>query len=107
MIYKWEITAIDTAVNENGFENIVKVIHWRYKLTNENNVSFETYGSMSLPSPNELFYIHLDEINQDILITWLEGNIDMIELKERVDLGLLEIIQPKIINVPFKMDETI
>lgn len=105
MTYKWEITAIDTAVSENSFENIVKVIHWRYRITNEDNISFETYSSMALPSPNELSYINLDEITKDILITWLEENIDMVELKERVELGLLEETQPKIITTPINWEE--
>lgn len=103
--YKWTISAIDCLPTKNGFENVVDVIHWRYRGNCVENKCFETYGVCSIPNPNPDTFTPTEGLTFEQITSWLEGSMDMDELKERVASGLMVLEQPETIKISLNWDE--
>lgn len=81
--YNWNIGTLDCTINENGLENVIQTIHWRYKGEDENGLTAEVYGAQSIGEPNTKRFISTNEIiaNPEIVIKWLENLIDVEAMK--------------------------
>jgi len=49
--YKWIFSAFDCRVDEDGMQDVVTTVHWRYNGTNENGISAEIYGAQAVGTP--------------------------------------------------------
>lgn len=68
MKYEWKISAFDCTP-----EKVVTAIHWRYLGTNDNNVSYETYGMTGVGEPNPEEFTDFDNLTLEIVSGWLES----------------------------------
>lgn len=73
MTYKWTISALDCAVSQNGLTNIVQNIHWRYRATDNEGITAETYGAQYVTDPNPEAFLPFNDLTQEIVISWLEA----------------------------------
>lgn len=64
---------------DNNLQDTIVAILWAYSCQEDNYLVFDT-GRCELPSPDPLNYIPFEEISQEILIQWLENNLNMSEL---------------------------
>lgn len=75
--YTWSISKLDCAPTENGLTNIVKVIHWGLTAADENGISASMSNSYPLPSPSSDAFTDYSTLTEEIVISWLENNLDV------------------------------
>lgn len=99
--YKWVIPAIDYKPVDGDFTDVVSTVHWRYGCSNIDDstdptyVYVDHYGSNNFDSPvNSESFIPFDQLTKDVIISWLEGAMDINELNDIVDKKLNDIIDP-------------
>ena len=92
--YQWTISALDCAVSKDGLTNVVETIHWRYRGTNENDTTAETYGAQAVGDPNPESFTPFDELTKEIVEQWLEEIIDMEEIQSNIDNQINELENP-------------
>jgi hypothetical protein len=71
--FNWTISAAERELSLDGLENVIKTIHWRYKGTDENGVTAETYGATSIGNPNPENFTPWKEVSDPVAIQWLEN----------------------------------
>lgn len=103
--YTWEILSLHTAPHENGLNNVVKKINWRYQAT-EDSYFGDYYSTTELndPNPSSTTYIQYDDLTEETIINWIKSKINFDDLVERVNNNLEENKNPKIVekNVPWE-----
>ena len=95
--YKWSISAIDTAVSEEGLSNVAKTIHWRLLADNGTHVA-ESYSSVSLSSPEAETFVEFDDLTEEIVVSWLEAKLDVNALKASLDAQLEKLANPPMVT---------
>jgi hypothetical protein len=75
--YTWTYPAFDCRVNENGLQKVVTTVHWRYRGTDEDGITGETYGAQSIGEPNPDAFTPFTQISEEQVIGWMEANLDM------------------------------
>jgi len=98
--YKWTISALDCAVNEEGLENVVKTIHWRYTGTDSDGFTAGVYGAQAVPSPNPEEFQPYENITQEIVEGWLESTLDVSEKQTIITEKINKIKNPTKITLP-------
>jgi hypothetical protein len=68
--YEWVISAMDCKIKEGTLENVVNVIHWRLKASNENYVA-ETYGVTSVPEPSDKDFTLYNDLKKEQVVSWI------------------------------------
>lgn len=66
--YTWKISAFDCTP-----EKIVTAIHWRYIGTDENNLSFETYGVIGIGEPDINNFTDFENLSFKQVTAWIEN----------------------------------
>ena len=87
-VYSWTFPYFDVAPNKSGLANVVKAIHWRYRL-DKDGVFSEIYGSTGLDDPSASAFVPYDQITE----SWA---IDMVNIKndvEQLQAALLQDIE--------------
>jgi len=91
--FNWTISSVERAVSLNGLQDVIKVVHWRYRGTNESGVTAETYGMTNVGDPNPEDFTPYDGITESDVIGWLEtilGHVPVLEEGEEVKLSQLD-----------------
>ena len=76
--FNWTIAAAERAVSLNGLQDVIKTIHWRYRGTDENGITAETYGATSVGDPNPEDFTPYDGITEADVIGWLESILGIV-----------------------------
>lgn len=103
--YQWAISALDCAVSKDGLTNVIETIHWRYRGTNENNVTAERYGAQSVGDPNPEDFTPFEEIKKEKIVEWLEEIIDMEEMQTNIDTQIKELENPTHVTLQLPSEE--
>lgn len=82
--FTWSIPALDVAPSQNGLDNVVKTIHWRYRITSSDDMSEEIYGTVGLGDPESSTFLSYDEITQPMVEQWLAGAINVKEMQDNM-----------------------
>lgn len=69
MEYAWSFPTLDVVYNEDGFAQVVKTVHWRYKAT-DGDYTAESYGTISLTAPGQPF-TDFDDLTPEIVTGWV------------------------------------
>lgn len=77
--YNWKIEALDCIISENGLENVIQNIHWRYVGTSEKGNISDVYGVESLEFPSPDNFISTDKLTNEIIISWLEKRFSVLK----------------------------
>ena len=83
--YTWTIGPFDCILNEDSMQKVVTTVHWRYRGTDDNGTSAETYGAQSVGAPNPEDFTPFLEITPEQAEEWLEAAMDMDILKTNID----------------------
>jgi hypothetical protein len=80
--FNWTISATERAVALGELSDVIQVIHWRYKGTNEDGLTAEIYGAAVLGEPDPQNFTPYNEVTQAAAEAWL---IDMFTAEEVVE----------------------
>lgn len=96
MKYTWEISAVNCILKQNGLDNVIKEIHWRYKGENEDGVNAEVYGCELMSDPDPANFLTLDQITKTVAAGWLESIFSIeVDGKSRLN-GYKEFLEDQI-----------
>ena len=98
--YTWNISQLDCAPSENGLTNIVKVIHWGLTGVDENGISASMSNSYPLSSPSPEGFADYSTLTKEIVIGWLENNLDVGYIKSRLSNEIASQYNPPITSLP-------
>lgn len=98
--YTWTISALDCRVSEEGMSDVVQTVHWRYRGTNEDGVTYETYSATAVPTPNPDAFIPYPNLDLATVTGWLESILDMEEIQANIDAQIELIIHPVVVTLP-------
>jgi len=98
--YKWTFPAFDCRVDEDGMQDVVTTVHWRYNGTNEDGISAELYGAQAVGTPTPDAFTPYPDLSEEQVIGWMEETLDV----EAMDLNIAEqielIINPVYVTLP-------
>lgn len=87
--YSWQILSLYTAPHENGLDNVVKKINWRYQIK-EGSYYADLYLHTELTSPPQDSFIVYDNLTEETVFSWIESveNIEKLQndLQEKLEL---------------------
>ena len=98
--YTWDIFRLDCAPSENGLTNVVKTIHWILQAQDENGVSASINNSYPLPSPTPEGFTDYSTLTEEIVIGWLESNLDVGYLHTYLANEIASKYNPPITSLP-------
>ena len=102
--YQWTISALDCKVKEENLTDVVYTVHWRYRGTNENGITAETYGAQSVGTPDPEDFTPYDEITKEQVIGWLEASLDVEAMNESLAAQINLIINPIDVTLPLPFE---
>lgn len=104
IIYKWVISAMDTAPSEDGLTDVVKTVHWRYQ-AEDGQYHGDIYGSMACATPSATDFTAYPDLTEVVVIGWLENGLDKDALMENLDAQIENQKNPPIVNLPLPWNE--
>jgi hypothetical protein len=72
--YTWDFPKLTVVYNKDTLVNVISVSHWKLTAT-EDDISFSSYGSVSLDAPNPASFTSYDEVNKGQIQQWTEQAI--------------------------------
>jgi len=105
--YNWEILSLYTTPSENGMENVVKSVNWRYQIREESHYADE-YLTTELDSADPNKFITFDQLTDQKVFSWVESSIDLDALKVELQQKLEEVKNPVVVEkeTPWSREET-
>ena len=97
--YSWTISSLETAPVDGDLNDVVKVIHWRYKGV-DGDYSAEVYSSYACPSPSETDFTAYPDLTEADVVSWLEAGIDVEAMQESIASQIADQKNPKIVSLP-------
>ena len=98
--FNWTISAVERAVSLDGLSDVIQTVHWRYRGTDENGVTAETYGATSVGAPNPQDFTPFDEVTASDVERWLEVLLDVPSMQANLEAQIALIINPVTITGP-------
>jgi hypothetical protein len=98
--YKWTFSAFDCRINEEGMQDVVTTVHWRYNGTNEDGISAEIYGAQSVPTPNPEAFTPYPDLSENQVIGWMEETMDMETIQQNINKQIELIVNPVNVTLP-------
>lgn len=90
---------MDCVIKENEMTNIIQTVHWRFKGTDENEISSEVYGATSFPAPESEGFIPFEELTKEIVIGWLESVLDVPAMEKQIEDEIFKINNPTMVQL--------
>ncbi len=97
MDFIWNIYLLDCIPQENGFETVVKTIHWGYTCIASGETAY-VYGTVGLSEPIDEF-TPFSALTEDKVIVWLGENMDVNQLQNNLQQQIYDKINPPILNL--------
>jgi len=98
--FNWTIAAVERAVSLEGLQDVIQIVHWRYRGTDENGVTAETYGASSIGEPNPQDFTPFDEVTASDVEGWLVNLLDVTSMQASLESQIALIIAPTTITGP-------
>jgi hypothetical protein len=76
--FNWTISAVERAVSLDELSDVIQTVHWRYRGTDENGITAETYGATPIGEPNPQDFTPWDEVTESDVIGWLENIMSVV-----------------------------
>ena len=107
MEYKFIITALEVANKKDNLNDVVVTVHYRYNYTLE-HYTVNTTGSHTFDIITDSGFIPYDQLNEEIVINWLEKSLEISKLQENLNKQMDELVNPviRIEHLPFNKPET-
>ena len=98
--YNWVIEALDCKVNEGNLQDVVYTVHCRYRATDENGITAETYGAQAVLPPSEEDFTPYNELTKEQVVGWLEASMDVSSMDLYLDNQIELIVNPVDVTPP-------
>ena len=98
--FNWEISATERAVSLDGLSDVIQVVHWRYRGTDENGVTAETYGATAVGAPNPQDFTPYDGVTAADVEGWLEDILDVSYMEANLETRIALLVNPVTITGP-------
>jgi len=96
MQYKIKIQKLEYIPTYNTYEKVVNKVYWNYEAT-KGTISTGIGGSTELTPPESIF-VPFDNLQEDIVIGWISGSLDINNLQSTLNNSIDNIENPKIIQ---------
>jgi hypothetical protein len=96
MEYKINITRLEYIPTYNNYEKVVNKVYWNYKAT-KGSISTGIGGSTDLTPPESIF-VPFDNLQEDIVVGWISGSLDISNLQSTLNNSIDNIENPKIVQ---------
>jgi predicted xylose isomerase-like sugar epimerase len=106
----WKVESIESIVSQDGYEKIVKTLHWRL-FASEDNYQTSVYGSVSLAvdSENTDDFIVYEELDENTVLEWLKdamGEEQVAAYESSVEAQIYNLQHPTVITNPLPWANT-
>tara|TARA_Y100000114_G_scaffold125225_1_gene121213 strand:+ start:157 stop:486 length:330 start_codon:yes stop_codon:yes gene_type:complete len=86
--YNWDIPQLDAKIEQDGKNNVIYTIHWRYIASDETEP--DKYNASSIGTHNVTYvegedFIEYADLKKSDVVGWLEAGIDVDLMKENLD----------------------
>ena len=86
--YHWQIVQLDAKIQEEGKDNVIYTIHWRFTAKDENEP--EKYQATSIGAEGIQYkegddFIEYADLQKSDVVGWLEGLLDVDQMKLDLD----------------------
>lgn len=102
--YTWTISSLETAPKEGQLNDVVKIVHWRYKGV-DGDYSAEVYSSFACSEPSATDFTAYPDLTEADVVSWLEAGLDVDSLKANIDSQIDGQKNPKIVTLPLPWSE--
>lgn len=96
MEYKINITRLEYIPTYNTYEKVVNRVYWNYEAI-KGSIVTGIGGSTDLTPPKSIF-VPFDNLQEDIVIGWISGSLDIDNLQSTLNNSIDNIENPKIIQ---------
>ena len=102
--YNWTFSGLECKVNQEGLQDVVIMVHWRYKGTDEDGTSFEMYGAQAVGEPNPDAFTPFPDLVESQVIEWMEDVMDIEAMEENIANQINLIKNPIKVTLPAPWD---
>jgi hypothetical protein len=96
MEYKIKIQKLEYIATYNTYDKVVNKVYWNYEAT-KGIISTGIGGSTELTPPESIF-VPFDELQENIVIGWISGSLDINSLQSTLINSIDNIENPKIVQ---------
>ena len=82
MIYNWTISQVERELTQGTLSDVIKTVHYRYRGTDENGTTAETYGAVAIGEPNPDSFTAWDKVTALDVEGWLEAIFSIVPVIE-------------------------
>lgn len=101
--YTWIISSLDVAPSEDTLIDVIKVAHWRYRVTDSaDDLTTEVYGAQGFVAPDPASFTPFDSVTEAQLVGWIEdamGEERMDAMNASLEVGLENLRNPPIVTM--------
>jgi len=98
--FNWAEPVAERAVSKNGLSDVIQTVHWRYRGTNENGITAETYGATTIGDPNPQDFTPFTEVTSADVQGWLENILDVPSMQANLQAQIDLLVTPTTITGP-------
>ena len=101
--FQWVISQLNCAVESEGLENVINVIHWRYnaiQVDGDKTYYADTYGSSGVAQPNPQNFTPYADVTEQEVINWLEEILPVTDMKLSLEANIALEINPVEVVLP-------
>ena len=103
--YTWDIPAVDCRPTEGDLSTVVYNVHWRYNGVDSSENTGTIIGTHLVGAPDPADFTPFADLTKDIVVSWIEPEMDMVELKANVDAQISEKENPTTETFPLPSEE--
>ena len=109
--YQWVIQQMVTKPTEDGLQDVVIQANWLYRgidtddsekiiaaVTENGQTPFNT-------PPNPDTFIPYADLTEAEVISWIEANVDMVQLNALIDYDIEQVLNPPVVILPLPWEQ--
>ena len=97
--YQWVINQLETAPNEDGLNDVVKVVYWT-RTAQQGDINVSCYGTMGCTTPSSTDFTAYPDLTYEQVCSWLDAGLDVASIDLGLDKQIENIINPPIVVLP-------
>lgn len=100
MAFDFLISQLDSIPSLDGMDKVISTIHWRAQKQYEEDVvhfTADTYGALAVDAPHEASFTPYDEVNKEMVESWLEKGLDSQAIEANLDAQIENFLNPPLV----------
>ena len=103
--YTWDIPAVDCRPTEGDLSTVVYNVHWRYNGADSSENTCTVIGTQTVGAPDPDDFTPFADLTKDIVVSWIEPEMNIVELKANLDAQIAEKENPTTETLPLPGEE--